>query len=563
MNARDEKNTFNDLPQSAQEFIKLVIKKMGYRRKVRLEVRQELAAHFEDELRNCTDEQQRLQKSQQIIEQFGDVKLLGVLLRRAKKRCRPLWRTVVVRSFQAVLLLFGLLVIYCVYLSLGLPTIKIDYVKKLTEIAHPKADESQNAAILYEQATASYKEPPVIQVDNQAGPNDLESMTKNLLEIIKEKSVHELTQAELAGLNEWVENNSQSVVFYIQGSKKPYYWRHRESTASNLLEMEMPELGQMRRLSILVSWRAKLKAERGDIDGAFEDLFAIYRAGMHFEGPRTIIEQLVGIAIRAVAVSNAIQIVHSTQLDEQTLRHVQNEFQLLADKDDFRISYKAERFYLMDFIQRSYTDDGKGSGRMSPAGVMPFVNNDEYVDSFAACIPALGASLISPNRKNMEELTRDFYDFFDGQAELTPWQSRNTPINEKYQIENWSKIKKFRYWPISYLMPALAKVNQLSYRIRTDSEALITITALQRYERQYGFYPENLDELVKAKLLKAVPIDPFSNKPLRYKKTDDSFILYSVGLDFKDNGGVLGTYTNGKKWMWADEGDAVFWPVQK
>lgn len=551
---KSSKQTIENLPSNASDFIELVVKKMGYRRKVRAEVRQELSAHFEDELRDCPDQQQRRDKVQKIIEQFGDAKMLGILLRRAKKRCRPLWRTAIVRSFQTLLILIIALVFYCVYLSLGRPTIKIDYVKKLTEIAHPKADESQNAAVLYEQAIALYIKPPEIEIEQN---------TKNLLDLIMEKNVNKLTQAESAALSEWIESNSRAIEFYIEGSNKPYYWRSREPATSNMLELEMPELSVIGRFSALVSWRAKLKAEQGDIDGAFEDLLAVYRVGLHFKGPRTLIEQLVGIAIQAMAVNNARQIVYDTRPDEQKLGYIQNEFQALADKDSFKFSFKAESFLMMDFIQRSYTDDGKGSGRMSPAGVMQFIGNDEYVDDFAAYFPALGASLISTNRKNMEELTRDFYDFFDRQAELTPWQSHNTPINEKYQIENWSNLRKIRYWPISYLMPALTQLNQLSYRIKTDTEAFITITALQRYERQNGSYPQTLDALVQTGLLKKIPADPFSDESLVYRKTNEGFILYSVGYNFKDDGGIPGTDSKGKKTRWADDGDEVFWPVEE
>ena len=71
---------FENLPERAAEFITLVIKKIRYRRKVRADVAAELAAHFEDALKDCTTEDEKQKKAEQLIEQFGDVKLLGVLL---------------------------------------------------------------------------------------------------------------------------------------------------------------------------------------------------------------------------------------------------------------------------------------------------------------------------------------------------------------------------------------------------------------------------------------------------------------------------------------------------
>jgi hypothetical protein len=34
-----------------------------------------------------------------------------------------------------------------------------------------------------------------------------------------------------------------------------------------------------------------------------------------------------------------------------------------------------------------------------------------------------------------------------------------------------------------------------------------------------------------------VPLDPWDGKPLRYKKLDKGYVIYSVGSDRKDDGG--------------------------
>ncbi len=98
----NDKNDLQNLPSCAVEFIKQVLKKMRYRRKVRQDVQEELTAHFEDELKDCETDKGKEQKAKQLIVKFGDVKLLAVLLRRAKKRCRPLWGTVIARTFQTI-----------------------------------------------------------------------------------------------------------------------------------------------------------------------------------------------------------------------------------------------------------------------------------------------------------------------------------------------------------------------------------------------------------------------------------------------------------------------------
>ena len=61
-----------NLPECAKDFVKLIIKKMRYRKKIRADVMAELTAHFEDELRDCKNDEEKEQKAQQLIEDGAD-----------------------------------------------------------------------------------------------------------------------------------------------------------------------------------------------------------------------------------------------------------------------------------------------------------------------------------------------------------------------------------------------------------------------------------------------------------------------------------------------------------
>ncbi len=218
------KSDLQSLPECARDFIKLVIRKMRYRKKVRADVQAELAAHFEDELRDCVTEEEKEQKAQQLIEQFGDVKLLAVLLRRAKKRCRPLWRTVVARTFQTIGVLILCFIVYCVYISLGKPTISVNYIEEMTRIARPVADEGLNAAPIYQKAIDAYNEPPLVK-------SETETEKINLLDAIRDKDwVTELTEEELTLLKQWLSDNADAIEFFKQATEKPHCYKEaRES----------------------------------------------------------------------------------------------------------------------------------------------------------------------------------------------------------------------------------------------------------------------------------------------------------------------------------------------
>ncbi|MBI3947693.1 MAG: hypothetical protein HY321_17365 [Armatimonadetes bacterium] len=56
------------------------------------------------------------------------------------------------------------------------------------------------------------------------------------------------------------------------------------------------------------------------------------------------------------------------------------------------------------------------------------------------------------------------------------------------------------------------------------------------YRQRFGAYPESLAAL-RQRLNWEVPDDPFSEKPLVYRRQGSGFLLYSVGPDMKDDGG--------------------------
>ena len=74
-------------------------------------------------------------------------------------------------------------------------------------------------------------------------------------------------------------------------------------------------------------------------------------------------------------------------------------------------------------------------------------------------------------------------------------------------------------------------------RIRASLRLLTVELALRCYRQEHGKVPVKLDELVPA-CLKAVPQDPFSAKPLIFRPQGTNWLLYSVGPDGVDNGGV-------------------------
>ncbi len=545
---KSENNDLKNLPENISQYISLIIKKMRYRKKVRDDVKAELAAHFEDELKSCKTEQDRQQKADQLIQDFGDPKLLGVLLRRAKKRCRPLWRTIVARALQAVVVFIVLFTVYVVWFLSGKPVITTDYLAELNRIVRPAADQSQNAAPFYIKAAEI-----------------VEDISDDMEELLRRKDFVELTDEEINKIEDWLNSQKETFELVRQGSLKPYYWREYESNKEKeLLSVITPHLADYRDIVRGLTLRARLNVERGNLNQAFDDIITCYRLGRHLKGDFFLIEQLVGMAIESISVNTLREILSRHQPDSASLEKLQSDLEEIASSDDFKVSLKIERLYIYDEAQRCFTDGIWGSHLYIQRLLSMYETDgssdfDAIIEAVAHPVQAFRVLFAHPGKEKTIKTAERVYGYYEQLSKKSPAALRA----EKTDIE--SKITKMIKGNIflENLTPAFLRILEINYRVKTEIYATITIIAAHRYKNDKGIFPDDLNELVAAGYLNDLPIDSFSDKPLIYRKTGDDFILYSVGRNFADDGGIMGTDKNGKPEMWGINGDAVFWPVQK
>jgi len=85
--------------------------------------------------------------------------------------------------------------------------------------------------------------------------------------------------------------------------------------------------------------------------------------------------------------------------------------------------------------------------------------------------------------------------------------------------------------------PLFFKVQTSAERIEQVRRNLQVAFALAASQSDHGRYPANLNEL-SPKYLEKVPDDLFSGKALIYRLEEDGYLLYSVGPNGKDDGGI-------------------------
>ena len=80
-------------------------------------------------------------------------------------------------------------------------------------------------------------------------------------------------------------------------------------------------------------------------------------------------------------------------------------------------------------------------------------------------------------------------------------------------------------------------------------QMFLAALALQAWHAEHGSYPDALDALVP-NILTAVPLDPFGRGALKYRREGDTYVLYSVGPDGRDDGGEPAAVRDEKTGTW-------------
>ncbi|MHC4386577.1 MAG: hypothetical protein ACYSUG_06255 [Planctomycetota bacterium] len=565
-----EKSKPNNLPQAAAEYIDSVIKHMKYRKKVRADVREELIAHFNDALADCESTEDKQQAAEELIAEFGDEKMLGKLMRRAKKRCRPLWQTAVVRMFQFIGVCFLLLILYIGWFFTGKPQIKVDYFKFINEKVRPVADDSQNAWPYYKQAAERF-----IKYKNESKDERFDFHPTNTSPFTR-------SEDDVQVIRKLINDNQETFDFIQQGNQMPYYWRfykypEDEDDKWGLIGVPLTYFSEYRNMTYLMCWQALLNAEQGDFEKVFYDIVEAYSFGHHLRGRNTfLVEQLFAIAVESIS-TDALRVIMSeykSEIEVSQLDTARQRFAAIIADKDFSFDYDCEKLAIYDDVQRCFTQSRFGKSHLylprftqfrfgESSLYLPQLKwNDEV--GFRARYKDLNERsflvlFTHPDKEQTLRSAERIYAEMEKMADLTP----ATVKSQELEMNDFTKEVIKRNIFLDRATTLTKKFKLYAHRSRVNSEATLTILAILQYEKEHGELPQSLDALVEKGLLHEVPIDPFSDKPLVYRKTEDSFTLYSVGLNFTDDNGVVtGKDGRSRLRIWDEEGDAVFWPVE-
>jgi hypothetical protein len=232
----------------------------------------------------------------------------------------------------------------------------------------------------------------------------------------------------------------------------------------------------------------------------------------------TLIAHLVRIAMAEISIRSLQRVLAQATLAEDDLRLLQETVQREIDDPRLYWAMRGERGISMDMLQatedgrlaRSTINFGKPGWQAWLAGWLPVtlsLNRAEYLRTVNQAVEASKA----PVEKQLDALERVVEERGHGNA-----------ISGS-------------------ILPAFSKVASAHARNQASLRATLLALAAERYRAEKTAWPASPDDLVKAGLLKAVPVDPFDGQPMRYLRVADGVVFYSVGYDRTDNGGVIDT----------------------
>jgi hypothetical protein len=311
----------------------------------------------------------------------------------------------------------------------------------------------------------------------------------------------------------------------------------------------LPHLSKSRLLAKAAVLEARQLEAAGDVDAAMGCYLDVLAAGAHAGQGPTLIENLVGIAVQAMGSDRTLDAFARLADDEV-------DYAVLAEAlvERYRPTrpieetFQFERVMILDVIQRAYDwNPDTGHYRVSETGVEQFTNSVAVAGAAGTSSELMfGFVLGNIGFENMTKEVNDYYDAMTDAAQMPYQEGRAAFRDMEAAIADPGFHVRNPF--LATLMPAFGRAVHLAARSESNRRATLLVTQLKAYRQRYGVYPDSLDVFGDAE----ATIDPFTDQRFAYRRAADDFVLYSLGGNGLDDGGVHDRR--------GDTNDLLYWP---
>ena len=292
----------------------------------------------------------------------------------------------------------------------------------------------------------------------------------------------------------------------------------------------LPHLATMKNCVRILRLRATAELQDGQSQKALDDIKLMLYLNQSIRTEPIFISHLVRIAMSAIALEPIYEGLAQHKWSDTQLAELDAELAKLDFLADYEFSMRGEMIFGIsetEYLRRSrnfqaldYSENGSHNSsashlgfRLAPASF--FYRNELTIGQMH------------------ERWTLPIVDI-----------TNRTVSPKKVDQSTAAADKALQHgWPYNILarmiFPATGKAVTQYAREQSSINLARTAITLERYHLAHGNYPDSLDALAP-QFIQEVPHDVIGGGPLHYRRTDDGqFVLYSVGWNETDDGGVV------------------------
>ena len=343
-----------------------------------------------------------------------------------------------------------------------------------------------------------------------------------------------------------------------EASRRPYSRFNMKYDEGNPTIVLLPHLAVLKQLTQILQLRASVELATGQTGQAFQEVELM----LHLVNATRNEPILVSLLVRLSETQLALQVIEQGLRDnrwsDQQLSVLQQRLQSLDFCADARRALQGERVVfgdgLIDYFRASKnqvnTIQGLTGGNGQPDGGF------EPSSILLALVPS---GWFYFEKLNFERVLVDETAPILGTGRhISPGAVQRHDRNLQAIVGKGGLRAVFQHKVfLSLLVPATSKVARRTAYSQEAVDLAVVACALERYKMKEGRYPEKLDA-VSPHYLSKVPSDIITGQPLNYRLTEgNTYKLYSVGWNEKDDGGVVSmsqtgwTVNEGEgDWVW-------------
>jgi len=283
-------------------------------------------------------------------------------------------------------------------------------------------------------------------------------------------------------------------------------------------------LADVKSAAQLLRLEAVVAAQQGESRDSAAAIMRVFAAGRSLDTEPLLLSQLVRVGTDMIAVQSLQCALNRTPFGEAELAAMRVATSSADNKDSLRLAMLGERASFITFARDPQS--ALAPGPPGAPGGFEAIFAEVFLWPLASAVGFWKRDL----RFGIDALTTNI--MFAG---LPAPQRFNAATN----VETIAKqAVAGRYILTGLLLPALQKAFERDARHSAEVRNAMVALAVERFRiANAGRLPESASDLAPV-WLKELPIDPYDGKPVRYKRTERGYVVYCIGPDQKDDGGL-------------------------